>query len=794
LGGIGTGTVSLGARGELRDWELQNKPAKGRRNPFSFFAIRAQREGSAPVAKVLEAGLTLGRDQQHGVWYGQMGGIPRMAAATLIGEYPIARVDFADESLPVAVALTAFTPMIPLNSLDSGIPAAVLRYTISNVSDAPVAVTVVGSLSHLAGVGTSMFDFGAPTQSVAWRDHEGIRGLDFGVDLDSRDPRYGTMSLMTTAERVTVKRSWVPSFVGVGSELFWRDFVTDGLLDSDDVLPADDEVLGGPPPSRCTGSLGIVADLLPGETRDMEFVLAWSFPNRANFWDESPSVRAAPGQPETVGNYYATQWADSWAAGRYLLENLPRLEGETRAFRDALFATDLDPAILDALSCTASVVRSTTCFRIADGTFLAWEGSDDSSGSCFGTCTHVWSYAQTVAWLFPDLERSARRYEFLLEIDDSGMHAPRSRRIFGFPPTPEAEIPPAVDGQMGSILRLHREWRFSGDDGFLRELWPGAVRSIEYALREWDSDGDGVLDQRVFNTYDIFFYGAEPLGNVMLLGALRAMSAMALHLGETETADRYRTAADRTAGAVESLLWNGEYYEQKLVDVEAHRYQYGTAVLSDQMLGQLHAHLGGLGYLLPEEHVKSAMGAIYTHNFRASLAEHQSIQRAYAMPDEGGLLTASWPRGGRPTVPFIYSDEVWTGIEYQVAAGLIFEGRLDDATRIVRTARARHTGQYRSPWDDIEAGHHYARSMSAWAILIAASGVQYDGPSGTLAFDPVLDGTYFFSTGTAWGLATIADAHLVLDVRWGTLDLASVRVRDRTFPGRQLTAGQTARF
>jgi non-lysosomal glucosylceramidase len=77
---------------------------------------------------------------------------------------------------------------------------------------------------------------------------------------------------------------------------------------------------------------------------------------------------------------------------------------------------------------------------------------------------------------------------------------------------------------MGSLLRLHREWRFSGDDAFLRECWPAAVRSMDFALREWDTDKDGVLDARMHNTYDIFFDGAEPLGKIYFLAALKAMA------------------------------------------------------------------------------------------------------------------------------------------------------------------------------------------------------------------------------------------------------------------------------
>jgi hypothetical protein len=262
----------------------------------------------------------------------------------------------------------------------------------------------------------------------------------------------------------------------------------------------------------------------------------------------------------------------------------------------------------------------------------------------------VWSYAHSVAWLFPELERSARRIEYTLEVDAAGSQPIRSQRIFGLEATEGKGLEfahPAVDGQMGSLLRLHREWRFSGDDAFLKECWPAAVRSMDFALREWDTDKDGVLDARMHNTYDIFFYGAEPLGNIyFFLAALKAMAAMARHLGEAAAAKRYEEAWARSSAAIDKLLYNGEYYQQRLDDVDAHRYQFGAGVLSDQTLGQLHAHLNGLGYVLPEEHIRSAVAAVFRHNFRPDLLHHENLQRAYALGDEGGLVTASWPKGG----------------------------------------------------------------------------------------------------------------------------------------------------
>ena len=247
----------------------------------------------------------------------------------------------------------------------------------------------------------------------------------------------------------------------------------------------------------------------------------------------------------------------------------------------------------------------------------------------------------------------------------------RANSVFGNTPM---EFHPAVDGQLGSVVRLYREWRFSGDDDFLREVWPGARRALEFAFTTWDSDGDFVLDSQQHNTYDIEFYGENMLANSIFFAALRAGARLAEHLGETELAGRWLEAAELGAARADAVLYNGEYYRQRTDDVDAHRYQYGEGCLSDQLLGQTYAHLNGLGHLLPPDHVRSAVGAIFDHNFRRDFSGYHSVQRTYALNDDQGLVLCTWPRGGRPRIPFVYSDEVWSGIEYQVATNLIYDG------------------------------------------------------------------------------------------------------------------------
>ncbi|HVC79157.1 MAG TPA: GH116 family glycosyl-hydrolase [Chloroflexota bacterium] len=789
LGGIGTGTISIGARGNLRDFEIWNEPRKGLVLPYSHFTLWAQEDARPSVTRVLEGRIAPPHAASHGIHPNHGGGLPRFAESRFRGRYPTAELELRDPEIPVEADLLAFTPLIPLDPDESGIPCAIFAWTLRNHTAGRVRATVVGSMLNPAVFsGTDEFGNlrsypGGPARNRRRADNQ-ARGVFFeGPVVGESELAFGNAAIAAIASEITAKPEWFRGGWYDTLREFWDDLSADGhLTELDPEQVAPQGMVGPEVVNIVPGSVGVPIILEPGESTTVTFIISWYFPNRINGW-----FTAAPSVPPTTRVRYSTRFANAWEVTRYVARHLPELQAATIDFRDALFESTLPPPVIDAVAGTMPVPRSNTCFWLADGRFFGWEGCFDRGGSCHGNCNHVWAYAQTLAFLFPSLEMDMLRTAFLDEVEPSGKMRFRAESHFG---TTFKKRHAAADGQLGSIIRLWRTFLLTGDRGFLAELWPNARKCLDYALATWDTDGDGVLDGEQHNTYDIEFWGPNPLTGVLLLGALRAVEEMALRLDEPATAAQYRGIFERGRVRLDELLWNGEYYEQRLEDVDEHPYQHGRGCLSDQLFGQQLAHVAALGHLLPEEHVGAALDAIVRYNFLAPLGNHANLQRTYAFADESGLLLCSWPRGGRPRLPFVYSDEVWTGVEYHVAAHLIFEGRMEEGLALVAALRARHDGYRRNPWNEVECGHHYARSTASWALIPALTGFHCDVDRQTLWFEPVGNGSSvtfrtLFTCGAGWGVYAQSkhdgETRPVLVVLGGDLDGFTVRVGERAW-------------
>ena len=766
LGGIGTGNVYLGARGNLTNWQIFNQPGQLNRMPYTFFSIWAKPEQGKAVARVLESRLNPPFDKSQGFFRNEMAGLPRFDGAEMCAEYPFVNFKFTDDEMPVQVSLEAFTPFIPLNADDSGRPGAYFQYKVKNPGRERVEVSIAGSMNNAVGFeGYNNFSFmqHAGERVNKYRDEKGIRGITYtGRDFSDRHITWGDMALTTTApaENITAKPIWYQGQWTDGGEDFWQDFSDDGKLGEASIYDqigstwAENSNFSFLHFTDRVGSLSVTHSLEPGEEKIYTFILSWYFPNRPKMWIELDKDRTDinAGNYKVTKNYYATLFSDAWEVASYMGNERERLFHESKTFSKAFFDTTLPGYLLEAVADNITVMRSPTCFRIENGDFLGWEGVDNALGCGPGNCTHVWNYAQSVAVLFPELERTMRRIELADEIREDGYMPFRAYTPFGLP---QWEMTPSADGQLGSVVRLYREWVISGDDAIVKECWPGVEKTMKYTAEMWDRDGDGLLEEPQHVTYDTELYGISSMTGSIYFAALTAAAEMAEHMGHAEEAGKYRELAQNGREKLDEISWNGEFYEQIVDDVNAYRYQYGKGCLSDQLLGQFMAFNAQLGYVMPEEHVKEAAASIFKYNFVERAKENVHAERAYILNDEKGLTPCTWPNGGRPIFPFVYYGEVWTGIEYEVAALLARTGQVEEALTIVKAIRERHDGFKRNPFSENESGYYYTRAMASWSVYEAFLGHEYDMRSNKQSFAPRLnkeDFTGFWCNGKAWGI------------------------------------------
>ncbi|MHC4424789.1 MAG: GH116 family glycosyl-hydrolase [Planctomycetota bacterium] len=817
LGGIGTGAVSLGGRGDLRDWEIMNRAAKGfvplsGRSIGPFFALFAGPAGGKTVAKAIEGPIELsGYEDSHGSTVPNHG-LPRFRNCSFAAAYPFGQIFLSDSDVPVDVRIEAFNPLVPADAEASGIPVAVLRYVLKNKTDKSVAASVCGSMPNFIGMdgsGTTkdwkgdLVVVGSKANRNEFRKGRNVRGIFMRSEgVAARAQHWGTIALTTTAEAgLSYRTAWIQQ--GWGSSLldFWGDFSDDGKINERDTAKDDTPM----------ASLAVEVELAPHGTKEVMFLLTWHFPNRQTWTPKG-------NEKDCIGNYYATKYDDAWDVAERFVPQLAKLEEKTVSFVQTFCQSDLPEVIKEAALFNISTLRTQTCFRTEDGRFYGWEGSSNKRGCCHGSCTHVWNYEQAAAFLFGDLAGSMREVEFAHATDDKGLmsfrvHLPLERaQDFG---------KAAADGQMGCIMKIYRDWQLSGDDRMLERLWPHVKRALEFCWIEggWDADRNGVMEGCQHNTMDVEYYGPNPQMGVWYLGALRAAEEMARYLGEDDFAATCHRLFGQGRQWIDQNLFNGEYYEHQIrppkdkseialsllvgmgaKDPAKPDYQLGSGCLVDQLVGQYTAHVCGLGYLLEPANVRKTLRSIMKYNLREGLYGHFNCMRSFALGDESALLMASYPKD-RPKNPFPYFTEVMTGFEYAAAVGMLYEGQLDNGLKCIKNIRDRYDGCKRSPFDEAECGHHYARAMASWAAVLAMTGFSYSGVDKSMTF-AAKDGTFFWSNGYAWGSCTLKRStrgtEIELSVLRGELTLSRFILRgfgDERFDEiLRIEAGEKAKF
>ena len=759
IGGLTAGQLYLGGDGKLWHWDIFNT---GRYTEV-VDAYRFPTRQNSPIEQGFAVRIAADDKQQvrtldrHG-----------FSSIKFKGQYPIGYVSYADPGSPVTVDLEAFSPFIPLDFEGSSFPVTVMKYTVKNASDKAVTADIAGWLEN--AVCTSNFRRIASAERIneiesrpeATYLKSSVRALDIASLerihatpehlADQRD--YGTMALTL-----------------VGSS-------DPAINDTDVALPAGIFDAGSSSQNpvakslaeQLIGSLGRRLTLEPGQSTDVTFVISWFFPkSRVERHIDTDATR-----------WYAKRFNSAWDAAAVLVKNLDALDEQTQLWKDTWYDSTLPYWFLDRTFLNTSILASETCFRFTDGRFYG----DEGIYCCPGTCTHVWGYVQATGRLFPELEKSLREMvDFKKNVaffPETGAISFRGEFDEWFPlPTT------AVDGQAGIVLRTYREHQMSADDAFLRRNYKNVKRAMDFLISKHDPNFDGILEGAQHNTLDADWYGKITWLSLYYCAALRAAEQMALEMGDTTYANHVREIAERGGHNIAEELFNGEYFIQKPDPDHPDSPGSFHGCEYSQLLGQGWAHQVGLGRIIDNAKVKSALRSLWRYNFSTDVGpfrEKNPKGRWYAMPGEGGLIACTFPIGGSEVLEHGnrhfagYMNECQNGYEYGATSLMMWEGMVDYALAHTRTLHDRYHASRRNPWNEIECGEHYARSMASYGLFTAICGFEYHGPKGYIAFSPRLRPEDFraaFTSAKGWGSFSQKRSDKLqtetIEVKWGQL-------------------------
>jgi uncharacterized protein (DUF608 family) len=784
IGGIGAGMICLEGTGALSHVSVNNRPDVFN-EPCMFAAISVS--GIEKGAKVIEGPVpdfkVFGRPNTAKGSPRTSYGLPRFENAEFEARFPFGTVYLSDDDIPMDVSVQGWSPFIPLDADNSSLPCGALEYKFRNT----------GSKEYEAVFSYNTVNF--MTQPGA---KNSVRSLENGFILSNQGGEKdnilpGDFAVFTDDNSTVIDHCW---FRGA-----WYDPLSITWQAIEDGKPR----VTAPVESGAPGaSLYVPFKLKPGEEKTIRLMMSWFVPETRLKTGEDPRTGQADADVTASSSPYYKPWYTSKFGNikdvvSYWLTNYNDLKHRTDQFTGTFYNSSLPPEVIEAIAANLTILKSPTVLRQPDGKLWAWEGCNDASGCCAGSCTHVWNYAQAISHLFPALERTLRETEFFVSQNLEGHQIFRSALpIRGI----EHNFYAAADGQLGGIMKVYRDWRISGDDNWLREIYPSVKQSIDFCIKEWDPRETGTLEEPHHNTYDVEFWGPDGMCTSFYMGALKAFILMGEYLGEST--DSYQILLDKGTKAMQETLFNGEYFIQKITTEglnsanpieaakmsirsdyseeakailasEGPKYQYGNGCLSDGVLGLWMAKVSGIdNEIVDNKLVVSHLASVYKYNFKPDLSDHPNPQRpTFAMRNDGGLLLCSWPHGDALSLPFVYSNEVWTGIEYQVASHLMFQGMTDEALDIVRACRTRYDGSIRNPYDEYECGHWYARAMSSYGLIQGITGVRYDAVTKTLYYDSKMGDDFktFFSCETGFGLVGMENGNPFVQMTVGSMDI-----------------------
>lgn len=596
--------------------------------------------------------------------------------------------------------------------------------------------------------------------------------------LDSRPfgdlPDHGSFALAVTPPtnngQPAIGDDWLDLSIVGGVRPSIADWSTpSAVLDSGAGADSADGVSG-----TIAGCVSIKLNLRPQETQTVRVLTGWFFP---------VPDRAALGflrDAATLKRHYVNRYDSAAKAIDTVVGGLAEHERVAKLWTKTWYDDSTLPWwLLERVATTMATLATSTVYRFADGRFYGWEGVS----CCAGTCTHVYHYAQAAARIFPELERDTR------ERVDLGIGYHQDTGEIGM--RAEANMSWATDGQCGTILRIYREHQMTSDGAWLQEVWPRVRKAVEFVIAH-DLGPDGVVDGGQPNTLDATWYGRISWISSMYVAALRAAEAMANEVGDTAFAKTCASLAESGSTIIARDLFNGEYFIHEPDPNHPGTVNTNRGCFIDQILGQSWAHQVHLPRVLPQDKSATALESLWKYNFCPRPIDYRSNSpikggRTYYDADTPALLMCTWPMGGADEAgsnwSLGYFNEAMNGFEYQAASNMIAEGLVEHGLAVTRAIHDRYRPDRRNPYNEIECGDHYARSMAGYGVYVNVLGYEYHGPKAHLGFAPKIQQDDFaaaFTAAEGWGRyrqqRTDSQQTSSIEARFGSIKVATLRL------------------
>lgn len=683
------------------------------------------------------------------------------------GEYPIGKISYRDKELPFEVDLEAFSPFIPLDAKESSLPLTVMSYKVRNTSHRKIKVKLGKWLENAVCPYTKDIAWGNRKNSLEI-DQERLTILSTVENGDTvgangeklKDQHgYGSMALSILNNKELTKANVSVPIETKPARLF--DLLEPITKSKQEALAAFDKTM--------VGALSQEFELQPGEAKTVDFCISWYFPYLNQQEKETGQLLALKDLKYLKRHYYNRFNSASELAG-YLQSRFAYLAGTTREWNKTWYDSTLPYWLLDRSFIPLDCLATNTVIWFNNERFYGWEGVE----CCPGTCQHVWHYTQAMARVFPEIERYLREeIDYGLSFREDGGMGHRDETAGNYGRTV------AHDGHCGTIIRAYREHKMSPDMNFLKKNYPKIKQSVRFIINE-DKDKDGLLEGGQHNTLDASWYGPMGWISSLYLGVLAAGKAMALEMNDTAFAGECDALLRLGQKNIVKKLYNGEYFIHIPDPKHPKAINSNDGCHIDQVLGQSLAFQAGVpDRIVPEKETRSALKSIWKYNFAPDAfiyqKQHKPIKgaRIYATAGEAGTIMCTWPKGGsekavpgmdkRPDEsptwlgPGGYFDECMNGFEYQVASHMVNEGMIEKGLAITKSVHERYAAQKRNPYNEIECGDHYSRSMASYGVFTAVCGFDFHGSRGMLSFNPKINPENFkspFITAEGWGSFT----------------------------------------